>query len=184
MLRRSFMMTLAGSCVAGLSACAAHNEGRAKSYRIESRTPHEAPALGSADLVVATDRVTGEIANLPDIRATAPNRTIIVMDRVDNRTSDPSANFQIYLARIRAMLNESGATRNLAFVETRARAEDIKRTEGISPAESARTRPRYALSGAFYDMPRGGTNYYLLTFQLVDLTNDIIALERSYEVKL
>ena len=39
---------------------------------------------------------------------------------------DPSANFEIYLARIIALLNESGARHNLTFVTQRSRAEAIK----------------------------------------------------------
>ena len=159
------------------------NEGRAKSYRIEARTPGEGPELGSADLVVASDRAVEQIARtIGPMPSGEP--TIIVMDRVENATSDPTANFQIYLARIRASLNQSGARRNLAFVETRQKADAIKQREGVDPADHARTRPRFALTGTFYDMPRGVSNYYLLTFQMVDLGNDLVVWEGTYEVKL
>ena len=159
------------------------NEGRAKSYRIESRVPSEGSQMGSADLVVATDKAVAGIANVPQVRSDMPP-TYIVMDRVENQTSDPSANFQIYLARIRASLNQSGARQNLAFVEGRSKAEGVLAREGIPADQTARTRPRFALTGTFYDMPRGGTNYYLLTFQLMDLGNAQVIWEDSYEVKL
>ncbi|MBI1369585.1 MAG: hypothetical protein GC162_13135 [Planctomycetes bacterium] len=160
------------------------NEGTSRSYRIETRDVGAGPNLGSADLVSASEKAVVGIAGVPEIQKAGDVKTIIVMDRVENKTSDPSANFQIYLARIRAALNQSGATRNLAFVETRAKAEGIKQREGIPADQSGRTRPNYALTGTFYDLPRGVSNYYLLTFQLVDLTNDIIVWEDSYEVKL
>ncbi|MEX2673711.1 MAG: hypothetical protein WD294_16545 [Phycisphaeraceae bacterium] len=159
------------------------DEGTPKSHRLESRLPSEGSQLGSGDLVVASQQAVAGIADVPEIKD-APERTIIVMDRVGNETSDRTANFQIYLARIRANLNQSGARHNLAFVETRSRAEQIKQREGIPAGEASRTRPNYALTGVFYDMPRGRTNYYLLTFQLVDLTDDIVIWEDSYEVKL
>ena len=158
------------------------NEGVPKSERIESRGHDEGAELGSADLLVASDEATAGIAAVPEIGKGAQGRTVIVMDRVDNKTSDPSANFQIYLARIRATLNQSGAKRNLVFVENRAKTEGIKDREGIT--ESARTKPRFALTGTFYDMPRARTNYHLLTFELVDLTNDQVVWEGKYEVKL
>jgi len=159
------------------------NQGAPKSHRIESRLPSEGTRLGSADLVVATDKAVTGIANVPAIRQD-PGTTFIVMDRVENQTSDPSANFQIYLARIRALLNQSGARQNLAFVETRSKAEGVLAREGVPADQSARTRSKYALTGTFYDLPRGGTNYHLLTFQLMDLGNAQIVWEDSYEVKL
>lgn len=171
---------IAAAAAAGMMGCA-HDEGVAKSYRIESRVPGEGNQLGSADLSVATDKAVAQIAAVPDIRQ-AGGRTVIVMDRVENQTSDPSANFQIYLARIRALLNQSGARQNLVFIENRQKAEAIADREGYT--QTARAKPRYALTGTFYDMPRGKTNYHLLTFQLMDLTNQQIVWEGSYEVKL
>jgi len=166
----------------GLVACGPTNEGFETEQRIESRKTGK-PVLGSADLQRATDMAIQSIANVPEIRG-SEGRTVIVMDTVTNRTSDPSADFQIYLARIRAMLNQSGQQRDLAFVETRHKAEQIKAREGYPTDAAVRTLPRYALTAAFYDLPRGRTNYYLLTFQLVDLTDDIVTWEDSYEVKL
>ena len=159
------------------------NQGYSDSYRLDSRLPDEGPQLGSVDLVVATDRAVEQIAARIGPKPTG-ERTVIVMDRVENQTSDPTANFQIYLARIRASLNQSGATSNLVFVETRNRADAIKQREGVEPADHARTRPQFALAGIFHDMPRGYSNYYLLTFQLVDLGNDQLVWEQMYEVKL
>lgn len=165
-----------------LTACGPSNEGFETQERIESRK-EVGPNLGSADLQAASDKAVASIARVPGIR-TEGEKTVIVMDTVTNRTSDPSADFQIYLARIRASLNQSGQRQDLVFVETRHKAVQIKEREGYPTEATARTLPRYALTATFYDLPRGRTNYYLLTFQLVDLTNDIIAWEDSYEVKL
>ena len=167
-----------------LTGCSApQNRGAAKSYRIESRMPDEGGRPGSADLVVATEQAVEGIASVESIRQNE-NKTVVVLDRVENRTSDPSAQFQIYLARIRALLNQSGAKKDISFVENRDKAAAIKAREGVERERTDRLDPKYALSGTFYDLPRGGTNYYLLTFQLVDLRNDIIEWEGSYEVKL
>jgi hypothetical protein len=181
---KRFASASAAVFAAALAGCdtTPRNEGHPKSYRIESRLPAEGTALGSVDLVVATDKAVAQIADVPEIRQ-AGGPTVIVMDRIENKTSDPSASNDVFLARIRSSLIQSGAKKNLTFVETRAKAEDIKAREGIPAGQSARQRPRYALTGTFYDMPRGGTNYHLLTFQLVDLTNDLIPYEGTYEVK-
>jgi len=181
-MTRFALIILAAVLLAGCDATP-KNEGEARSYRLETRDPGAGPNLGSADLVVASEKAVAGIADVPAIKQ-AGGKTIIVMDRVENQTSDPSANFQIYLARIRTYLNNSGAKKDLAFIETRTKAEAIKKREGIPTQDSARIRPEYALTGTFYDMPRARSNYYLLTFQLVDLTNDLIVWEDSYEVKL
>ncbi len=163
-------------------ACGPDNKGIEHGKRIERRAG-DSGGLGSADLATASEQAVEGIANVPAIR-TAEGRTVIVMDQVENRTSDPSADFQIFLARIRALLNQSGASKALVFVETRAKAEQIKAREGFPQEATARTLPTYGLTATFYDLPRGANNYHLLTFQLVDLRNDLIAWEDSYEVKL
>ena len=112
----------------------------------------------------------------------ANKRVIIVMDRVENLTSDPTANFQIYLARIRSYLNQSGANRNLAFTETRPKTQGVREREGFPESQNFRLRPRFALTATFYDMPRREGNFFLLTFQLIDFNDDLVAWENSYEV--
>lgn len=159
------------------------NEGEPKSRRIESRAPGEGTRLGSADLVVATEQaVEAMAAKLPEIQQ--GQKVVIVMDRIENKTFDPSASFDIYLARITALLNESGVRHQMTFVTQRARAEAIKAREGVDPADSQRIKPHYALTGEFHDLPRGGTNYHLLVFQLVDLRTDEQHHIGKYEVKL
>ena len=167
-----------------ITGCQTQNQGAAKSQRIETRAGDKSWQLGSDNLVEATDAAVAGIAAAPDLARDADGRTIIVLDRVENNMSDQSIDQQIYLARIRALLNESGAKAHLAFVETRYKAQAIRQREGIPDSATSRTRPRYALSATFSDLPRKSSVYYLLTFQLVDLTNDLIAWEGSYEVKL
>lgn len=185
-IKTTLALAVAAMLLGGLTACdtTPKNEGHPKDFRVESRLPSEGSSLGSGNLINATDAAVAGIANVPEIKQ-AGVRTVIVMDRVDtSKMSDPSANYDIFLARIRASLNQSGAAQDIVFVETRDKAEAIKLREGIPKDQSGRTRPRYALTGTFYDLPRGKTNYYFLSFVLMDLTNDVIAWEGSYEVKL
>lgn len=177
-MRYLVMFAILGLFVAGC------DHGAQKEQRLDTRVG-EGGQLGSADLTAATEKAVEGIANDPDmVPATGQGKVVIVMDQVTNHTSDPSANFHIYLARIRALLNQSGQSKNLVFVETRAKAEQIKQREGYPAEATARTLPKYALTADFSDIPRSQTHYYLLTFQLVDLTNDLIVWEGMYEVKL
>lgn len=142
--------------------------------------------LASKDLVSSTDDIVQQIASKPEFR-NPPYRINIVMDRVVNKTSLPSRNFDIYLARIRSQLNQSGARYNIGFVERKATVEAIRQSEGLEPppgsAGSYKSKADYALKGDFYDMPNVGSNYYLLTFQIVDLHDGEIVFEGNYEAK-
>lgn len=162
--------------------CAPKNEGVKREERIERRVG-EGGQLGSADLAAATDRMIASLARVPTIRDN-DKRTVIVLDRVENQTSMPNKEYQIFLARLRSMMNQSGLREGIVFVEDRQKAERIKQREGYPAEASQRTMPEYAISATFYDMPRGPSNYYLLTFQLFDLSNDQLEWEDSYEVKL
>ncbi len=162
--------------------CGPENQGVEKQQRIERRVGEDSN-LGAADLAAATDEMVASIAQVQAIRNAEGNVTI-VMDAIDNKTSMPSQDYEVFLARLRAMLNQSAVRKHLVFVETRGTAEQIKQREGYPVERSARQLPDYALSGSAYDLRRGGSAYYLLTFQLIDLRNDIITWQDSYEVKL
>lgn len=159
------------------------NRGATTTAPLDKRLPQERD-LGSKDLVTATDEMVESIANHPEF-INAPYRVQIVMDQVVNRTTLPARDFDIYLARIRANLNQSGARYNLGFVLPKADIEHLRRKEGLEPANSSdfASKADYVLRGVFYDAPTSGTNTYLLTFQIVDLHDAQITWEGSYEVK-
>ena len=172
----------------------ARNRGRTPVKDLDRRDPSE-HGLASKDLTTATDAMVQSIAAHPDFR-NAKHRTVVVMSRVRNRTSRPNKDFDIYLARIRVNLNRSGARRNIGFVESKSNVEAEREREGIGssggsefedpdadPSGGYRSKARYVLKGVFFDAPSGGTNTYLLTFQLFRLSDGEIVWEDSYEVK-
>jgi len=190
-MRRCARHIMPVTCLAALiaaSGCQSNpprveNRGATTTAPLDKRLPSER-GLGSKDLVTATDEMVESIANHPEF-INAPYRVQIVMDQVVNRTTMPARDFDIYLARIRAHLNESGARYNLGFVLPKADIEHLRRKEGLDPAGSSdfASKADYVLRGVFYDAPSGGTNTYLLTFQIVDLHDAQITWEGSYEVK-
>ena len=175
------------------------NRGRS-GYRLDPT--HDAPSelgtrmLRSADLIAATNKMAQDIASRLDItnRASPPR---IVVGPIENRTSRPHQNLQIFLARLRTELNSLGARTGLEFIADRARIERARAREYGSkdPASTAaayRSRADYMLTCEVYDLPSGGTNYYLLDYQLVQLRDVAsgpglgpggIVWENSYEVK-
>lgn len=152
--------------------------------------------LRSADLVSATDRMAQDIASRLDItnRASPPR---VFVGKIENKTTNRHFNYQVFLARLRAQLNSSGARHGLEFIRERDFIETQRDREyGTKDAESTaaayKSRADYVLTCEIYDLPSGGTNYYLLDYQLVQLRDaatgpDVgagaIVWENSYEVK-
>ena len=176
------LLSAAVISMGGLAACETTTPdfGRTTTRPADQRVSSER-GLASKDLVSATDDMTQSIASMPEFRD-APYRVQIVMDRVQNRTSMPARDFDIYLARIRANLNQSGARYNIGFVENRSSLEAVRAREG-APAIDYQTKADDTLKGVFYDLPNRGSEYYLLTFQIVNLHDGQIMWEGSYEVK-
>ncbi len=148
--------------------------------------------LRSADLVTATDSMAQDIAGNLDVtnRASPPR---IVVGRIENRTSMPHQNYQVFLTRLRAQLNSSGASHGLEFIRDRSFVEQQRERElGRGSAAQYESRADYVLTCEIWDMPSGGTQYFLLDYQLVQLREaktgpDVgpgaIVWENTYEVK-
>jgi len=152
--------------------------------------------LRAQDLVEATDAMAMSIAQRLDVtnRDSPPK---IVVGEVENRTSTPERNYQIFLTRLRALLNSSGAREGLEFVRERTFIEQQRDREfGGRDLESSsvayRSRADFMLVGEVFDMPSGATNYVLMTVQLVqlraattgpDIGSGAIVWEGMYEVK-
>jgi hypothetical protein len=187
--------------VLSLAACQTAPVNRGTSgYRVDptSDSPAEYGVLRprSQDLVTATDQMARDIASRLDItnRESPPK---IFVGQIENKTSNPQHNYQVFLARLRSQLNSSGARHGLEFIRERAFVETQRDREygGKDPASTAaayRSRADYVLSCEVYDLPSGGTNYFLLNYQLIqlrdassgpDIGTGAIVWENSYEVK-
>jgi PBP1b-binding outer membrane lipoprotein LpoB len=151
--------------------------------------------LQSRDLVDMTDQLTADLLKIPEISQN-PTQVIIVMSSLQNQTSQPWQNNQIYLARMRALLNQYARDR-LTFVLPPGQLQQLQQqnlsgnnndafeqsSRAAAPAPSATLVPQYALTGTFYDQPNTSTTYYLCTFQLVNLQTGAITWEGHYEVR-
>lgn len=184
-----------------LAACQTPPPNRGTSgYRMDpsSDSPAEYGVMTprSADLIEATNKMAQDIAQRLDItNRQSPPRIFVGL--IENKSSQRHQNFQVFLARLRAELNSSGARHGLEFIRERSFVEDQRSREYGSkdPASTAaayQSRADYVLTCEVYDLPSGGTNYFLLNYQLVQLRDaatgpDVgagaIVWENSYEVK-
>ena len=185
-----------------MAACQATpppNRGQS-GYRMDPT--HDAPselrtgALRSQDLVTATDTMAQDIAARLDItdRQSPPR---IFVGLIENKTSLPHQNYQVFLIRLRSQLLSSGARYGLEFIRERKYIEHQRQREygdrdPDSTAVAYESRADYVLTCEVYDLPSGGTSYFLLDYQIVqlreaqsgpDVGSGAIVWENSYEVK-
>lgn len=193
------------ACLLGLpllAACQSQPPSNVGSsgYRLDpsSDSPAElgAQAPRSQDLVQATERMARDIAARTDINdPDSPPR--IVVGPVRNESTMRSREYQVFLVRLRGLLNSSGARHGLEFMQSRAFVEEARAREfGFDQEGSApddyRSEADYELTLEIYDLPSGGTNYFLFNYQLVQLRDadsgpdrgaGRIVWENQYEVK-
>jgi hypothetical protein len=148
--------------------------------------------LQAKDLVQMTDQMAPQLLQIEEI-ARNPNKVVIVMKGIDNQTGDPTHNMNIYVARLRSLLNQHARDR-LAFVEQRHTTERLQAEEGgggdvfeegsrAGAPGSSRLVPQFALKGEFYSLDRQKSHYFLCTFQLTRIRNGEQVWEGRYEVK-
>lgn len=188
------VMLLVAGCASG-----PRNTG-SSGYRMDpsSDSPTEMGVQSprSQDLVEATDKMAMDIASRLDI--TDPdNPPIIFVGRIENRTTQPQRDWNVFLQRLRSVLNSSGARHGLQFVRERqfieqARTEEYGGKDPYSTAAAYESRADYMLTCTVRDLPSGGSNYFLMSFQLVQLRDAVsgpdvgagaIVWENFYEVK-
>ena len=153
------------------------------------------PGLQSRDLREMTERMAPDLLQIPEI-VRNPNRVVVVMKSIQNKTeSEPGRDLDIYVAKLKTLLNSSKCRDRIAFVETaadlgRIQGEELGGTgnpfgdEGRGPAvANPRVKPQFALWGTFYSKHDRKTTYYLCTFRLTDLNSGVQVWEGSYDVR-
>jgi hypothetical protein len=193
---------LALTCLlVSLAACntAPKNQGttgRRMDPSSDSSSELGSTGLRSADLVTATDRMAMDIAQRLDV-ASGQSPPKIFVGKIENKTTGRHQNYQVFLARLRSQLASSGTRSGLEFIREREFVETQRQREygdkdPASTAQSYQSRADYVLTCEVYDLPSGGTNYYFLEYQLVQLRDassgpDVgagtVVWDGSYEVK-
>ena len=186
----------------GLAGCESAPENRGQSGRRVDPARDAPSELGSTtprseDVVVASDRMAMDIAQRLDIND-RENPPRIVVGQIENRSSIPYQDYQIFLVRLRGLLQQAGTRHGLEFIREAAYIEQQREREfgdkdPTKTAEAYRSRAEYVLTCEIYDLPSGGTNYYLFSYQLVQIVDQAqsgpdvgagaIVWENTYEVK-
>jgi hypothetical protein len=156
--------------------------------------------LQSKDVVVASDQMAQDLLALPELNESKHQWTIVV-DRVENRTTNNRFDLNIFLSRLRVNLSKYGHGR-VALIENKARYRDVQSREletneregdefgqggggGGRPAPGpAGIQPDYGLYAKITEMPNRGTSYYFCEFALTNLKTRQLVWNNAYEVKV
>jgi len=140
-----------------------------------------------------TNRMAPDLLAIPEI-VQNPTRVVIVMTGVDNKTQDQQGqNMDIFVARLKGLLNTSQTKDRILFVENKAKLQQLQQQELGNPdpfedasrgggAPDQRIKPQFALYGTIYSMNNGKTTYYNCQFKLTSLTTGAEVWNGMYEV--
>lgn len=148
--------------------------------------------LQSKEVVDASDLLVQKILALPEFNG--PNRRPIVVTSINNRTTSPYFNYDIFLQRLKTNIGQHGRDR-IFLVDNkqhinRVRSEEIEGSTdtfgqggGNNMTMPGSVQPEWELSGTVSELPNRGTSYYHFEFSLNNLlTRETIPL--AYEVRV
>jgi hypothetical protein len=153
------------------------DRGRTNEVPGDVRGPVEHGHLGSKELDNTTDTMLESIvASLDDLKRGPDGRTIIVLDRIENKSALATQDTEIFLAQLRRKLNTSGVKYEIVFVENPRDAAGVRERVLEEPLKddygTPGARPNYALRGQLYAIEETGARYWEMFFQLLDLDPD------------
>ena len=150
--------------------------------------------LSADDFIQMSELMARTILRCDEIQE-SPHKLVIVLDRIRNETQTVLRR-GLVLARLRVLLNQHAMDR-LQFVVRKEQYEVMVRERRDTDPElvpfddtpDARLQPDYALKGVFATHTRRDvkqkvrSDYWLCSFQLVNLTSGEMVWEDAYEVK-
>jgi hypothetical protein len=152
--------------------------------------------LQSKDVVASSDQMAMDLLALPELNQSQTRWTIVV-DRVENLTSENRYSLDIFLERLRKNLAQYGKGR-VQLIENRDKLRDLQSRElevaagpdrygqtgsrGSAPGPAG-VQPDFALYGRIMEMPNRATSYFLCEFTLTDLHSREQVWTNAYEVK-
>lgn len=156
--------------------------------------------LQSKEVVDASDLLVQKILALPEFNG--PTRRPVVVTNIENRTTSPNFNYDIFLQRLKTNIGQYGRDR-IFLVDNRAHINKVRSSEletgGAAPdtfgqgdkrnagggvvVPPTSVQPEWELSGVVSELANRGTSYYHFEFSLNNvMTRETIPL--MYEVRV
>ena len=153
--------------------------------------------LQSKEVVDSSDQMAQSLLALPMIQQ-SPTSVLIVVDKVENRTTTQRFDMDIFLRRLKVNLAKYGRGK-VQLVENRDKLRELQSRElegtgndefqqngGRSAPGPAGIQPDYALYARIGELPNRGTSYFQLEFNLTGLKGPMarqLVWSDMYEVK-
>lgn len=138
--------------------------------------------LQSKDVVAASDQMAQDLLADPALNASHTRWTVVV-DHVENKTTDNAFDMDIFLERLRVNLARQGKGR-VQLIENKAKLHDLQAREIEGGGQTPGIQPDYALYARIMEMPNRGTSYFLAEFSITDLRSREQVWTNAYEVKV
>ncbi|HEX8521073.1 MAG TPA: hypothetical protein VF669_02375 [Tepidisphaeraceae bacterium] len=186
MFKRMAVAVVGGAMVLGCAPDKPHEYGKERPPvgELDSRDR----GLQSKDVVQASDQMAQDLLKDSELNA-SKDRWLMVVEHVENRTTDRAFDMDIFLERLRVNLARYGKGR-VQLVENRVKLRDLQNRELDSErdmggaAPRPRVQPDYGLYAKIMELPNRGTSYYLAEFTVTDLRNGLQTWTNAYEVKV
>jgi hypothetical protein len=168
-----FLLALVAGVDAGCYHDRPHEYGKQRPP-VDQIDPRDG-GLQSKDLVTATDQLAMDLLALPELNE-ANRRWTMVVTGVENYTTDPRFDYQIFIERLRTNLSKLGRDR-IALIENKDRLRDIQQSErdDIPKGQGSgdEVQPDFALYGKILELPNRATSYYQCQFDVTDLPYEV-----------
>ncbi len=133
--------------------------------------------MQSKELLASTRQLVDDLLADPKLNASKTKWTIVV-DRIDNETTDPRFDYNIFSRHFGTMIAREGGDR-IALIENKARFHGVQNREiehgpdnfgeGAPGGLPAGIQPDYALTGRVQELRNSATSTFRLEFQVLDL---------------
>jgi hypothetical protein len=202
MLRQNTILATMAAGALGMGLCSAGCSDKPHDYG-QDRPPPDAitpgdTGLQSKDVIAASDLMAQDLLALPDLFASNTRCTIVVTN-VENQTSDPRNNLNIFLERLRVKLSDMGRGR-VQLIENKAKLHQIQDQELEGPPQASdqygqgdgstagTPRPRgiqpdFGLYAKIMELPNRNTSYFYCEFTLTNLHTREQVWTHGYVVK-
>jgi hypothetical protein len=200
-MTRPTLLLLSTTALFILAASTGCNHDRPRDYASRRPAPDQLDprdrGLQSKDVVNASDALATDLLASPELNTSRTQWTLVV-DKIENRTSNPTFNYDIFIRRLRTELFQKGRGR-ITLIENRdafygRRNQELDYERGgdpygqggarPAPPPPQPTQPDYVLYGRFTDLPNRGTDYYYCEFTVTDFHTRQIVWTNAYEVRV
>jgi len=184
---KSAALLLAAAAMAGLAGCHGdkpHDYGQARPNprELDSRDG----GLQSVDVITAADQMAASLLGNDVLRRN--ERWTIVQGDMKDLTRDRTAitDYDIFLQAVRSRVIKQSRGQ-VTWIQNRQEFNDLRNKELDNPGAGGgpqSVQPKYALTGTVRDLPRRGTIYYQMEFNLQDMNDRTTPWSDAFEVKV